>query len=59
MVVTFFGHKDITRDIGDILEKTIIDVIQKYGANMFFVGNQGGFDRLVQGILKKLCNEIF
>ncbi len=56
MVVTFFGHKDITVDITEVLEKTIKDVIEKYGANMFLVGNQGGFDRLVQSVLKKVCN---
>ncbi len=56
MVVTFFGHRDITGDIAGLVENTIIDTIKKYGANLFLVGNQGGFDRLVQRILKKLRN---
>ena len=56
MVVTFFGHRDVTRDIEKALEKTIIDVIKKYDADMFYVGNQGGFDRLVQNTLEKLSD---
>lgn len=56
MTVTFFGHKDITGDVAGLVENTIIHVIKKYGANMFLVGNQGGFDRLVQSTLKKLYN---
>ncbi len=56
MVVTFFGHRDITSDISKVLEKAIIDVIEKYDANMFLVGNQGGFDKLVQSTLEKLAN---
>lgn len=55
MVVTFFGHKDITEDIKSLVEDTITDVIERYGANMFLVGNQGGFDRLVQSTLKRIC----
>ena len=55
MVVTFFGHKDIAGDISGALEKAITDVIEKYNADMFLVGNQGGFDRLVQVTLKNLC----
>ncbi len=54
MIVTFFGHRDITGDIGKALEMTIINVIKKYSVDMFYVGNQGGFDRLVQNTLEKL-----
>ena len=57
MVVTFFGHRDIIDDNSLLLKNTIIGVIKKYGAKTFFVGNEGGFDRLVQRTLKDICTD--
>ncbi len=54
MVVSFFGHRDIIQDEVVLLKSTIIDVIEKYGAETFLVGNEGGFDRLVQNTLKDI-----
>ncbi len=54
MQVTFFGHWDTPRDIRPLLEETIIDLIENYDANIFYVGNQGAFDGLVLNVLRCL-----
>lgn len=53
MTCCFFGHKDTPQSIAEKLEKTIEDLIED-GADIFYVGNNGSFDRMVYGILKKL-----
>ncbi len=54
MICTFLGHKDVREDILPVLEKTISGLIQKYPDIRFYVGHNGGFDRLAQVALKKL-----
>ena len=57
---TFFGHRDIEKDI----EPEIITILEKLiiykGVDNFYVGNQGNFDKMVIKILgelsKKYCN---
>lgn len=55
-ICTFFGHRKCCKDIDDILAKTIIELIGK-GVDLFYVGNQGDFDRKAISILKKLSVE--
>ncbi|MBP3323137.1 MAG: DUF1273 family protein [Clostridia bacterium] len=57
MTCTFFGHKDTPFDIKDKLKNTLVSLIEKQGAKVFYVGNQGNFDIIVRHILEELKNE--
>ncbi len=54
MVVTFFGHRNITEDIQPILYSTLQTLIENENANLFYVGNNGNFDNMVIHTLNKL-----
>lgn len=54
MEVTFFGHWDTPQSIRLLLEATIIDLIENYDADIFYVGENGAFDRLVLNVLRCL-----
>ncbi len=49
----FFGHKECTGLDRKVLLKAIESLILQ-GTDAFYVGNQGGFDRMVYGCLKQL-----
>ena len=54
---TFFGHRYVEDDIGEILYNTITDLIENKNVTNFYVGNQGAFDALVIKTLKNLKNK--
>ena len=54
---TFFGHRDCPDDLQHSLRSVIIDLITNCGVDMFYVGHQGGFDGLVQGVLREIMRE--
>ena len=54
MTCTFFGHRNTPDSVKEKLKKTIIDLIDNKGVDMFYVGNHGNFDRMVISILKVL-----
>ena len=54
---TFFGHRDCPEAIRPKLREVLIDLITNFGADMFYVGNQGQFDAYVYSELKKLEQE--
>ena len=58
MTCTFIGHRDTPSTIKPILKNTIIELIEKYSVNDFYVGNHGGFDSMVLSTLKEVL-EIF
>lgn len=51
---TFFGHRDCPETIKPKIRMAVIDLIENCGVTMFYVGNQGNFDRLVRSILKEV-----
>ena len=51
---TFFGHRDCSENIKPKIRTAVIDLIENHGVTMFYVGNQGNFDRLVRSILKEV-----
>ncbi len=58
MNVTFFGHKNAP--IAEIKNKayaSLAELIEKDGANQFYVGNQGSFDLMIYDLLKELKNQ--
>lgn len=54
MVCAFFGHKDTPKETEPTLRTTLIDLIEKYGATEFYVGNNGNFDTMVRRQLEDL-----
>ena len=57
MIATFFGHRDAPDTIKPILREKIIDLIENKGGDLFYVGNQGAFDRTAIGVLRGLKKE--
>lgn len=57
MTCTFFGHRDAPDTIKPILREKIIDLIENRGVELFYVGNQGAFDRTAIGVLRGLKEE--
>lgn len=53
MVCTFFGHRNAPETIKTALRTTLIDLIENKNVNMFYVGNNGAFDRMVRELLKE------
>lgn len=51
---TFFGHRDCPETIKPKIHAAVVDLIENHGVTMFYVGNQGNFDRLVRSVLKKV-----
>lgn len=55
---TFFGHRDCPVDTIKLkLRETLVDLIENYDVDMFYVGHQGQFDNLVHRILRELTKE--
>lgn len=54
MTVTFFGHKDTPSSVAPELKNVLTALIEKEGATLFYVGNEGNFDRTVYDTLKEL-----
>lgn len=54
MIVTFFGHRELSEDIRNTLKTMIIDLIEEYNELIFYVGYQGSFDLTVIGVLTEL-----
>ncbi len=54
MVCCFFGHRDAPKEIKPTLKRVLVDLIENKNVDMFYVGNYGNFDFLVQKILKEL-----
>ncbi len=53
-VCTFFGHRDTPKEIEPTLRSTLIDLIENKKIDLFYVGNQGGFDYIVRKNLESL-----
>lgn len=51
---TFFGHSNTSKEIQTKLEEVLVDLIENYNVDTFYVGNQGNFDFIVRKTLKKL-----
>lgn len=57
MVCTFFGHRNIAEDIKEKIYETVKDLITTKFVDLFYVGNNGVFDRTVLSCLRKLKEE--
>ena len=54
---SFFGHRDCPDDLMPLLKNVILELIATHRVDMFYVGHQGGFDRLVRGVLREIMQE--
>ncbi len=54
MTCTFFGHSDTPPTVREQLKDTLITLIETRGADLFYIGNHGGFDRMAEGVLREL-----
>ena len=57
MVCTFLGHRNTKEETREILNSTLVYLIENKGVDTFYVGNQGGFDSMVRANLKQLKTE--
>ena len=58
MICSFFGHRNVPDWLGGILEGELKKIIESADSDItFYVGNKGGFDRLVQRMLSLLIKE--
>lgn len=53
MICTFFGNKDAPETIRPMLEETINRLVTA-GVDLFFLGNQGNFDRLILDVIRSV-----
>ena len=55
MICAFFGHRRVPDGVGEILEKELTAIIETYDSDIvFYVGDKGQFDRIVQNTLVSL-----
>ncbi len=54
---TFIGHRNCSEDMKEKLQTILEDLIIKEKVDLFYVGNQGRFDRLVYQVLCDLENK--
>ena len=52
MTVTFFGHRNTPDSVKPLLKKVLRELINQDGAKMFYIGNEGSFDRMSYDVLK-------
>lgn len=55
MTCTFFGHNDSPPEVRGKIRDTLIYLIEQRGADMFYVGDHGNFDRMALSVLRELC----
>lgn len=53
-ICTFFGHRDAPKKTEPALRVALLDLIENKNVDLFYVGNHGGFDRMVRKCLTEL-----
>lgn len=54
---TFFGHRDAPDNVGLQLSENLRNIIVHENVNIFYVGDNGRFDKMVQMVLANLKKE--
>ena len=57
MVCTFFGHRDAVENLFPLIKTAVVDLIKNQNVDMFYVGNNGGFDRMVLKVLEEVYED--
>ena len=58
MIVTFFGHKDAPDTLKPAIKENILLLLDKYPDCMFYVGNNGRFDKMVISVLTEISENV-
>lgn len=51
---TFFGHSECPSSIRPEIRSVLVDLIENYAVDTFYVGRQGSFDAMVSTVLREL-----
>ena len=54
MICSLFGHRDAPETIKSTLKTILLDLIENKNVNIFYIGNNGSFDRMAKELLKEL-----
>ena len=54
MICSLFGHRDAPETIKSTLKTILLDLIENKNVNVFYIGNNGSFDRMAKELLKEL-----
>lgn len=54
MICTLFGHRNAPETIKVALKTILVDLIENKNVNMFYIGNNGAFDKMARELLKEL-----
>lgn len=54
---TFFDHRDCPTCLYESIKKILMELIEKKGVKVFYVGTQGRFDQMVRSVLEELESE--
>lgn len=54
-VCTFFGHSNCPMSVKPKLRAVLVELIERRGADTFYVGRQGGFDSMAMSVLRELA----
>lgn len=54
-VCTFFGHRNCPMSVKPKLRAVLVELIERRGADTFYVGRQGGFDSMALSVLRELA----
>ena len=57
MTVALWGHRDASPEVESEVRRVLVDLIEHDGACLFYVGNEGNFDRIAQRVLSRLSKE--
>ncbi len=52
---TFFGHRDCPAGVKPRLRAAVVEMMERYGVDRFYVGCQGAFDAMVRSVLRELA----
>lgn len=54
---TFFGHRSCPVEIKEKLYHILENLIINQGVTVFYMGNQGAFDKMARSVLCELCKK--
>lgn len=53
----FFGHRDCPETIRPALRQLVVELIEEWEVDRFYLGRQGNFDRLARAVLRDVSAE--
>ena len=56
-ICALFGHRDCPAWVRPLLRQLLRELVERGEAELFYLGNQGGFDAMARGVLEELAAE--